>query len=363
MLCTAAAGAGAAAGAAVSSKGKGRENGESRRKAASKSRKAPAEVKEKTVKYTLKEAQGVMNAPIIVSGGSRLTLVCRDGRELKAYRLDERTAREIRCPAVVSGAEAVEGCTLFISEKGGVFVYDEEEREPVFCGLTGAEYVTAAAGKFYVFSDSLLYICGTDGEIEKTVSLGSMLVLKGNDICDAENSDGNLAAQGVSIKKACSFGNRLGAVVTEDGRSYLMHIDENEFYSFEQTYTDVIDVCAFEGFAYYLCRLTDESGYGIVKTRIRKESCETMAKYFLCGGDNLPCKIISGEYGIGVLYSDGTVKFLLPELADGRRKNTYKGELKGLNAALAQLHADDVYYTQDGCAVLSGGRLYFAVKQ
>ncbi|UKI17254.1 MAG: hypothetical protein L6V87_05575 [Ruminococcus sp.] len=41
-------------------------------------------------------------------------------------------------------------------------------------------------GKFHIFSDCLMYVCGSSGEIEKTVSLGALIEITGSDICDAE---------------------------------------------------------------------------------------------------------------------------------------------------------------------------------
>lgn len=343
LLCTAAAGAGAAAGAAMTAKNKTGKPAE--KKAAVK---VKSEKPEKPVKYSLSAIESRYSDQPVYSEGIHPVFICRVGKENTAWKISDSVPEQVRCPSGVISAAAADECTLFITGKGGIFVYSDPEREPVFCGLTDPEYVCCAHGKFLVFSDSLLYICPENGEIEKTVSLSGMTEMTAGDICDAECTDGGFASSRITVKKAYPFKNGFTAVITGDNRSYLMHSDDEDFYSFEKTYENVIDVCGFDNFAYYLCRTAE--GYGIIKTAMHKDKFETAAKYLLCTEEKNPIKLISGEYGIGVLYADGSVKFILPELSDSRKKNRYKNELKGINTALSEYDIKDIF----SC----GGRIY-----
>lgn len=131
-------------------------------------------------------------------------------KDCRAYMFSEVTdeasqniqVQEFRCPTGVIGAEVSESGMFFITDKGGVMVYSDKSKEPVFCGLTDPEYICSMNGKFHIFSDCLMYVCGSSGEIEKTVSLGALIEITGSDICDAENTDGGFSAAEVSVKNA-----------------------------------------------------------------------------------------------------------------------------------------------------------------
>ena len=118
-------------------------------------------------------------------------------------------------------------------------------------------------------------------------------------------------------------------------------------------------MCVFGGFAYYLCGLKE--GYGIIKTKITDKKCETVAKYTLCGNENPPVKLYGGLFGIGVLYADGTVKFLLPEIASEKKREKCRRELKILSTAFENIHAQDIFTLGERTAYLSNGEI-FAVK-
>ena len=181
-----------------------------------------------------KSLQAVSNAPkpktieklraaeiVRVDTDSSPRLVCSDNdrrsaaviygaeKDCRAYMLSEVTdeasqniqVQEFRCPTGVIGAEVSESGMFFITDKGGVMVYSDKSKEPVFCGLTDPEFICSMNGKFHIFSDCLMYVCGSSGEIEKTVSLGALIEITGSDICDAENTDGGFsAAEGLGEK-------------------------------------------------------------------------------------------------------------------------------------------------------------------
>ncbi|MGN1105221.1 MAG: hypothetical protein ACI4RH_01120 [Huintestinicola sp.] len=361
LLCTAAAGAGAAAGIAAAS-GKPQKSkpaapkGKSVSKAADK-RSVPDTQPLKAVIRTLDF--GTDKPLMTVYSHSDKGIVAVFGSEGRhsVFRADfEGNISEVRCPVGISGAALGEDCVMFITERGGVFVYADTEREPVLCALTAPEYAAFYDGRFYVFSDSLLYICTSDGEIEKTVSLGAMIEITGSDICDAEDSDSSFTAARVSVKKLIPLGSSgLFAALTAEGNSYLMQRDEDDFVSFEKTYENIIDVCVFGSFAYYLCRLSE--GYGIIKTEIKRKNCETAGKYQLCGEEKKPVKIFSASCGIGVLYEDGGVKFLLPEISSERAREKARRGLSALNGAFADIPPGDIFSFADGCGYVSEGNV------
>ncbi len=357
LLCTAAAGAGAAAGIAAANNRPKTEKAAPKEKQTVK--KAAAE-KKPPVKTVIKElefpTEKTLTALYTHSSTGLAAFFGAEGRH-SVYKTDtDGNITEVRCPSETIYAAAGNGCVMFLTPRGGVFVYDDKEKEPVLCSLTAPEYAAYYDGRFYVFSDSLLYICTEDGEIEKTVSLGAMIEISGSDICDAEDSDSSFTAARVSVKKLLPFGkSELSAVITDEGKSYLMHVDEDDFISFEKTYEEIIDVCVFGSYAYYLCRLSE--GYGIIKTEIKRKNCDTSGKYLLCGKDREPVKIFSVSCGIGVLYSDGLVKFLLPEISAERSRENAKRGLAAYNAAFSEISAEDVFAFGTDCGVLSEGKL------
>ncbi len=356
LLCTAAAGAGAAAGAAVGAAGKKNKTVRVQRTEQKKSQpSAPAAAEARTKKTADTEAARPAEIftpslnhderTLIFTGADCecgiAAAVYSDGRDYRAFRISDNAASEIRCPSKASGAASTESCTAFITDKGIIFVYADPDREPVYCAVNSPEYICAFGGDFYVFSDCLLYICSESGEIRKTVSLCALIAITGSDICDAENSDDSFSSSEVHIKKAVPFTNTsFAAVITTDGRSYLMHCDD-DFCAFEKTYEHITDVCTYGSFAYYLYE--SPSGYGIIKTRIGGDSCETEAKYHLCGSETAAIKLISGRYGIGVLYGDGRVRFLLPEISNENERAACHTAVKRLNAAFADITAEDIF--------------------
>ena len=373
LLCTAAAGAGAAAGAVVTTARGGDKKTPPRRE----SKNAPVKKKaapEKSENIRRAEISSVefpdgLEDPRLVCSHSDSGLaaaVFGDGKDCRTFILrpletdgacTDVCAEEIRCPGGVTDAAVSADCAFFITPRGGVSVYSDPDREPVMCGLTDPEYVCSIDGKFYVFSDSLLYICTDSGEIGKTVSLGALIDITGSDICDAESTDGGFSSARVSVKKMLPLGKGgFAAVLTSDGRSFLMNSEDGEFFSFEKTYDNIFDVCVFGGYAYYLCGLKD--GYGIIKTRISDKKCETMAKFFLCGPEDTPVKLYGGIYGIGVLFADGTVKFLLPEISSEKRREKCRKELKILGDAFESVRAEDIFTLGNSAAYLSGGKIY-----
>ncbi|MCI7768102.1 MAG: hypothetical protein MSJ26_09035 [Oscillospiraceae bacterium] len=366
LLCTAAAGAGAAAGIAAANNKTPKEKNPARPdKSASKPHDRSAKKSEsaKPVRAEISEICFNTEQPLKTvyshSGAGVIAVFGEAGRHT-VFKADVNgNITSLRCPVGVSGAAAGEDCAVFITPRGGVFVYDDTEKEPVLCALTAPECGAYYEGKFYVFSDSLLYICSPDGEIEKTVSLGAMIEIANGDICDAEDSDSSFTAARVSVKKLIPLGSSgLFAAVTDEGNSYIMHRDEDDFVSFEKTYENIIDVCVFGSFAYYLCRLS--TGYGIIKTEIKKRTCETAGKYQLCGEDKVPVKIFSVSCGIGILYSDGAVKFLLPEISSERAREKARKGLSALNASFGDIHARDVFTFGDGCGFVSDGKIFTA---
>lgn len=363
LLCTAAAGAGAAAGIAAANTSKAKPAKEALApKAKAVSKKAENRSAPDTPPVTAEKKALVfgtdkqLSAVYSHSDRGIVAVFGSEGRH-SVYRADfEGSTSEVRCPVGISGAAMGEDCVMFITERGGVFVYNDPEREPVLCALTAPEYAAYFEGRFYVFSDSLLYICTPEGEIEKTVSLGAMIEITGSDICDAEDSDSSFTAAKVSVKKLFPLGRSgLFAVLTAEGNSYIMQKDEDDFVSFEKTYENIIDVCIFGSFAYYLCKLTE--GYGIIKTEIKRKNCETAGKYQLCGEEKKPVKIFSVSCGIGVLYEDGGVKFLLPEISSERAREKARKGLSALNGAFADISAKDVFSFADGCGFISEGNI------
>lgn len=362
LLCTAAAGAGAAAGIAAASGKPAKEKPAPKAKTASKAKASPEKksVPDVQTAAEIKALRFETDKPLsAVYSHSDKGIVAVFGSEGKhtVFRADiEGNIAEVRCPVGISGAALGEDCVMFITERGGVFVYNDPEREPVLCALTAPEYAAYFDGKFYVFSDSLLYICTPDGEIEKTVSLGAMIEITGSDICDAEDSDSSFTAARVSVTKLLPLGKSgLFAAVTAEGNSYIMQRDDDDFVSFEKTYENIIDVCVFGSFAYYLCRLT--GGYGIIKTELKRKNCETAGKYQLCGEDRTPVKIFSAGCGIGVLFDDGGVRTLLPEISAERAREKARRGLSALNGALSQRSADDAFSFGDGLGLISDGNV------
>lgn len=364
LLCTAAAGAGAAAGiAAANSKP---QKSKPAKDAPAPKTKAVSKAAERrggdtqSLKADIKPLSFGTDKPLsaVYSHSDRgiAAVFGSEGRHTVCRTDFEGNIAEVRCPVGISGAAVGEDCVMFITERGGVFVYNDPEREPVLCALTAPEYAAYYEGRFYVFSDSLLYICTPDGEIEKTVSLGAMIEITGSDICDAEDSDSSFTAARVSVKKLLPLGKSgLFAALTAEGNSYIMQRDEDDFISFEKTYEDIFDVCVFGSFAYYLCRLP--GGYGIIKTEIKRKNCETAGKYQLCGEEKKPVKIFSVSCGIGVLYEDGTVKFLLPEISSERAREKARRGLAALNGAFGDISARDIFSFGEGCGYISEGNV------
>lgn len=369
LLCTAAAGAGAAAGIAAAGANKPAQTKQPKEKPAAKAKK-PTETAKKNTNTSadikpLKATVTELEFPVTDSlscvyshSGSGITAVFgSDGKHSVFKARADGSIVSARCPSGISGAAAGNDCVMFLTPRGGVFVYDDPEKEPVLCALTAPEYAAYYDGKFYVFSDSLLYICTSDGEIEKTVSLGAMIEITGGDICDAEDSDSSFTAAKVSVKKLFPFGKSdLFAAITAEGNSYIMHKDEDDFVSFEKTYENIIDVCVFGNFAYYLCRLSE--GYGIIKTEIKRKNCETAGKYQLCGEDRKPVKIFSVSCGIGIMYEDGSVKFLLPEIFSERARERSRRGLSALNGVFEGVNVQDIFSFPDDCGYVSEGKIY-----
>ena len=135
-----------------------------------------------------------------------------------------------------------------------------------------------------------------------------------------------------------------------------MHKDEDDFVSFEKTYENIIDVCVFGNFAYYLCRLSE--GYGIIKTEIKRKNCETAGKYQLCGEDRKPVKIYSVSCGICIMYEDGGVKFLLPEISSARARERSRRGLSALNGVFEGVNVRDIFSFSDDCGYVSEGKVY-----
>lgn len=360
LLCTAAAGAGAAAGIAAANSKPPKAKAAPKARTAAKAPERRSAADTQPVTADIKALDFGTDKPLsAVYSHSDKGIVAVFGSEGRhtVFRADfEGNIAEVRCPVGISGAALGEDCVMFITERGGVFVYNDPDKEPVLCALTAPEYAAYYEGRFYVFSDSLLYICTPDGEIEKTVSLGAMIEITGSDICDAEDSDSSFTAARVSVKKLLPLGKSgLFAVLSAEGNSYIMHKDEDDFVSFEKTYENIIDVCVFGSFAYYLCRLS--GGYGIIKTEIKRKNCETAGKYQLCGEDRKPVKIFSVSCGIGVLYEDGQVKFLLPEISSERGRDKARKGLSALNGAFGEITADNVFSFGEGCGFISEGNL------
>ena len=364
LLCTAAAGAGAAAGIAAANNKTPKEKNTARSdKTVSKAKNRNTEKSEtaKPVNAEISEIGFSTEQPLKTvyshSSAGMVAVFGEEGRHTVFKADNNKNISSLRCPVGVMGAAAGDGCAMFITPRGGVFVYDDADKEPVLCALTAPEYGAYYDGKFYVFSDSLLYICSPEGEIEKTVSLGAMIEIANGDICDAEDSDSSFTAARVSVKKFTPLGSSgMFAAVTDEGNSYICHRDEDDFVSVEKTYENITDVCVFGSFAYYLCKLSN--GYGIIKTEIKKRTCETAGKYQLCGEDRTPVKIFSVSCGIGILYSDGGVKFLLPEISSQRAREKARKGLSALNSAFGDIHADDVFSFADGCGYISDGRIF-----
>ena len=61
------------------------------------------------------------------------------------------------------------------------------------------------------------------------------------------------------------------------------------------------------------------------------------------------------------LYADGTVKFLLPEIASEKKREKCRRELKILSTAFENIHAQDIFTLGERTAYLSNGEI-FAVK-
>lgn len=373
LLCTAAAGAGAAAGAVVTTaRGSDKKNPSQRESKSAPVRKKTAPEKSENIRRAeispVEFPDGLENPRLVCSHSDSglAAAVFGDGKDCRTFILRpietggacaSVCAEEIRCPGGVTDAAVSADCAFFITPRGGVSVYSDPDREPVMCGLTDPEYVCSIDGKFYVFSDSLLYICTDSGEIGKTVSLGALIDITGSDICDAESTDGGFSSARVSVKKMLPLGKGgFAAVLTSDGRSFLMNSEDGEFFSFEKTYDNILDVCVFGCYAYYLCVLKD--GYGIIKTGISDKKCETMAKFFLCGSEDTPVKLYGGIYGIGVLFADGTVKFLLPEISSEKRREKCRKELKTLGDAFESIRAEDIFTLGNSAAYLSSGKIY-----
>lgn len=384
LLCTAAAGAGAAAGAAMGTAGrntkkldlkaapkkqmqvKNVKKTDSSAKTASKTstpKPASALENEFSSAAVLTELSGISGTIEKVSCENDcgiVTIITAEGRTHRAFTVSgDNAVHELRCPLGVIHMASNEECTVFLTQKGGIFVYADPEREPVLCAITAPEYVCAVKGRFCIFSDSLMYICSPDGNICKTVSLGAMIEITDNDICDAENSDDNFATLAVKIKKAYSVdGTPFMTVITAEGKSFLADCVTDGFFGFERTYDNIIDICSCHGFAYYL--YSSPTGYGIIKTRVSEDCFETAAKYTLCGRDEEPVKLHACEYGLAVLYKSGKIKFLLPEIADEEEKEKCRSALNALNGAFSSLDASDIMNINKKAAVMSGGKLFIA---
>ncbi len=368
LLCTAAAGAGAVAGAVAASPSasagakKAQPRSQSRVKNQAAAKRTASEGFECMQRAETMFPDGLSSPRIICtdSAGGLAAAVFGENN-CRAFILrpdgDGAAAEEIRCPTAVTGAAVSDKCVFFITPRGGVCVYPDPEKEPVMCALTDPGYVCSIGGKFCVFSDSLLYVCTDSGEIEKTVSLSALAEISGSDICDAESTDGGFSSARVTVKKMQPFGKGgFFAVITDDGRSFLMHSEDGDFYSFEKTYESILDVCVYEKYAYYLCRLS--GGYGIIKTAVTDKKCETISKFFLCPPENIPVRLYGGICGLGVLFSDGSIRFLLPEIASERRREKCRKELAALSGAFEGVCAEDIFTLGSFTAYFSGGRLY-----
>lgn len=369
LLCTAAAGAGAAVSTAASAALKA---GAAKKPAVKNSRSAEKNTdagQQKTdTDRKLNEMNGFERVDIphlsdarFIGAGSdceTLTAIVSDSGRLRAFRAGGYPVKvsEVRCPINAVGAASDNDCTLFITEKGGIFVYDDEEKEPVLCVINTPEYVCCFGGEFYVFSDSFMYVCTKDGEIRKTVSLCAMLTIESADVCDAERSDDSFSSQFVKVKQVCPISERFAAVVLDDGRSFIMDIGE-DFYSFERAYDNIIGVCVFGEFAYYLAKAADS--FNIIKMRIGADECSAEAKYKLCGQERTPTDIYSGRYGIGIVFDDGGVKFLLPEIADENERENCRETLRGINGAFADNSARALFTLSSHTAVLNEKGIYY----
>lgn len=377
LLCTAAAGAGAAAGSVISGAGRSSrktvstaqkkapaKKADSRRSAIS-PKAASANKNEPTSHAELKEICGLAGKIEKLSCENDcgiLTVITAEENSHRAFAVKDGKASEVRCPLGVIHMASDNDCTAFLTSKGCIFVYNDPEREPVLCPITAPEYICAVKGVFCIFSDSLMYVCSQDGNIVKTVSLGAMIEITDSDICDAENSDDNFASLAVKIKKAYLLGDtHYMAVLTADGRSFLADCLTEGFSDIEKTYTDIIDVCSCGGFAYYL--YSAPAGYGLIKTRISDENIITEAKYSLCGKDEEPIKLISFDCGLAVMYKNGKVKTLLPEISDAAEKDRCRSGLRALNNILEALSVSDLVTLNEKAAVLSGGRISYAEIQ
>ncbi len=362
LLCTAAAGAGAAGAVTVSnitSSGTGgKKKVSTAQKAAPKAvgTQKPADSKAQTAEnITPASFEQIVfpcsGEPVLTDDSCGiLTVVFYENNTYRTFRYDG-TVTEIRCPAAITYASSLDDCTFFATPKGGITVYTDTEREPVLCVINSPVYVSAFRGEFYVFSDSLLYICTRDGQIRKTVSLCSMTEIHDSDICDAENSDDSFSSSHVDVAKAYPLGSSpFAAVLTEDGGSYLMH-EEDGFVSFEKAYDNIISVCSYGELAYYLW------DKGITKTALEADSCVTLARYGL-SKDEQPCDIISAGCGLAVLYKNGRIKMLLPETAPDKKDELHTA-VKSINAALADVTARKIYSVSGRlCYLDAQGRIF-----
>lgn len=354
LLCTAAGAAGIAAGAAAAAGEKSRTAKKPRKEAVH----SPQRSAEKVI--------SISSAPLMPEGNGLAFVAaapCREGicavyeagGDSRAFVFSGSDYREVRCPVGAYGIARAGGSTAFINARGAVFVPDDPEGEPVLCGINSPAYICAHGSDYYIFSDSLLYICTPDGGIAKIVSLYAMMDIPDGDVCDAENSDDSFSSFSVKIKKVCFFeGSPFAAVITEDGRSFLMCSEEDSC-SFEEAYPDVSDAAFFGSDAYYICRLSE--GYGLIRTRVGDGCCETVGKFRLCGSDRTPVGIAPAVYGLAVNYSDGGVGFLFARAEDEGCREFYRNALANIGTELGGITADEIFPSENGLFVRCGKEL------
>lgn len=280
------------------------------------------------ISFPVEEAEDI-TVPCLNVNGDRLTAVMSDGKNYRCFAFSpDKGISEIRCPLRVRSVAYAEGCTLYITDKGGIFVYDDPEKEPVLKEFCNAEKVFAAGDLFNIYSDGLMYIAGADGETMKTVSLSGMFDLAEGDVCDAENSDDSFALAAVSVKRSVSLNRTFTAAVLDDGRSFLLH-KEDDFHICEPAYENIEDVCVFGNYAYYLTK-----NNMLIKMKISSDKCETAGKYSLGEEKAQPVSITAVSCGLVITYSDGSVRAILPEITGEKKKSSCRERLRRLNVTL-----------------------------
>lgn len=367
LLCTAAGTAGLAAAAAVKAGGKQKktDNASANAKKTNFRRAKPVLSLDNTFngRFDVTFAPVIEDKPDTVidalyyTANKGLLAVCRCGGKPVCLNISasDFSLSEINRPEGVSCAAVTDLGTVFLNSKGVVFIYDDPEREPVLRRINSPRFVSAENGMVCVYSDSLMYVYTPEAVLIKTVSLCAMFDIKEGDICDAEETDDSFSSYEVTVTKTCDIGKAgLTAVLTEDGRAFLAAVDD-EFCTFEKAYDNTIDVCVWEDNAYFLCALND--GYGLIIMKISEEGCETAGKFRLCGKDNVPKKIIAMEYGLAVLFENGRVHALLPEIENDERKKICKAAVRDINSSFSAVRVQDIFPAGKGFLALIGGKL------